>query len=119
MEILDFYLRVETSVGTLRLPSVREKLSAGELELGFNWIVFEQPVVILSVQPFVELCEGCGPAIIDAIALSEKTSYDPGDEDLLPEWEMPEMEICYFEEKIPVGVIPNLETLFLAYNQTT
>lgn len=55
MSLHEIYLRTKTSVGTMRLPLVREEAEGDDVILTFNWIVFEKDVTVYSIQPFAEV----------------------------------------------------------------
>jgi hypothetical protein len=107
--LLGFYLRVETLIGTFRLPSVSETMSANTLELIFNWVVFEQPMVVKSIQTFAEVCGD--DSIINSIPLDDKTYLDPSDSMYC----IRERETGCFESVIPLDGFSELADMFLDY----
>jgi hypothetical protein len=73
-EVVDYYLRVETSHGTLRLHG--DTTSDGKV--AFNWVVHEEDTTIFSTQLFEERCP-VGGGEIQERALREKEELGEGD----------------------------------------
>lgn len=76
--ITGIYMRVNTSVGIFRLPCVREEVTDCVVDLTFNWIVFEEPVIVYTIQPFAEIVESPSGVIRDE-PLANSTELQPGD----------------------------------------
>ncbi len=109
--ILDFFLRVRTSVGTLHLPCVYEEAKGRHLELGFNWIVFEADVVVRSVQLFAEHLAGKGDFAGNILhaALTEEDDVPFGMDSMVLE----AGAVAYFTDKVLMSKINRLDPNYL------
>jgi hypothetical protein len=71
---VDYFLRVETSRGTLRLRG--DDLPDGRM--AFNWVVFEEDTTIYSTQLYRETIPET-PGFIEEEPAGEKTVLDPNE----------------------------------------
>jgi len=115
MRIETFFLRVESSVGTFRLPIVGEEIKDRKLELVFNWLVFEQDVTVKSIQTFAEVLKPCTNADIasrwpeaadvEDYALGDPKQLYPGDGMQFVE----ALEVGCFIDNVPIAFIHELD----------
>lgn len=118
MKIDTFYLRVESSVGTFHLPVVGVKASGNDLELVFNWIIFEQDVTVETIQTFALVLKPCSvPELLteypeaadeEDYALDDPTHLQPGDGMQFVE----ALEVGCFTSKVPLSFVRELEPAY-------
>jgi len=103
--VQSYYLRVKTSVGTFRLPTVGDdRIGEKTVEVVFNWIVFEQPVVLESTQLFAEVL--LDNNVLESVALDDEYAIPDCD----PIKHLPAREVACFPRTILLSKIEKIDT---------